>query len=338
MTSNPPLPEWPADTGVLLIAIHRSHYGELAYNMALSLHLGTPSRVPITLIADEPALSSLSEKQCEVFERIIDPDPTLYVEPDGSKNPFRLKTWLDHLTPYRQTLYLDVDGLFFTRYRDLRELFEHLSETSFHIQEEFRYDRSWVERPSQYFWGALDEIWSGYKLPDNAWYVDYNSSFFWFRATEANRRFFEHARQLYDAPRAKLKKVGAFACDEAPFSIASAQLGHYSPTPTFRPLYIQNFSEERPWSREANPFQEFATQDDFRKVIARHYFVSLPAIPPTRSVVKLYHHFARSNAKAWGDGDFFAFRVEKKLLKEWLAENPLCAENATGRAVGPDGQ
>ncbi|MEM8933557.1 MAG: hypothetical protein AAGE94_20370, partial [Acidobacteriota bacterium] len=117
MTSPPS--EWPADTGVLLIAIHRPHYGELAYNMALSLHLGTPPGVPITLIADEPALASLSAKQLEVFEEIIEPAPERYVESDGSKNPFRLKTWLDRLTPYRQTLYLDVDGVFFTRYRDL---------------------------------------------------------------------------------------------------------------------------------------------------------------------------------------------------------------------------
>ncbi|MEM8934009.1 MAG: hypothetical protein AAGE94_22650, partial [Acidobacteriota bacterium] len=215
---------------------------------------------------------------------------------------------------------------------------ERLSATDFHIQEEFRYDRSWVDRPTQYFWGALDDIWSGYELPDDAWYVDYNSSFFWFRDTEANRRFFELARQLYDTPRTELKKVGAFACDEAPFSVASAQLGHYSTMPAFRPLYMQNFSEERPWSREANPFQEFASQDDFRNVITAYYFVSLPAIPPTRSVVKLYHHFVSSNAKAAGDEDFFAFRVEKKLLKEWLAENPLDTDDATGRNSATDDQ
>ena len=103
MTSSSPPSEWSGDTGILLIAIHRPHYGELAYNMALSLHLATPPGVPITLVADEPALASLSTTQREVFERIIEPDPTLYVEPEGAKNPFRLKTWLDRLTPERTT-------------------------------------------------------------------------------------------------------------------------------------------------------------------------------------------------------------------------------------------
>ncbi len=321
---------WPESTGILLIAIHRPHYGELAYNMALSIKLAD-REASVTVVADDTALTSLSPYQRRVFDQIIEPEAGHYIEVGGIKNPFRLKTWLDHYTPYRQTLYLDVDGVFFTRYRDPRELVARFASVELHIQEEFRYDKDRAHVSNHYFWGSLAEIWQAYSFPDEAVFVDYNSSLIWFRESIANHRFFERAREVYDNPKAVLGKIGQLANDEAPFSIASAQLGHYSPIPEFRPLYLQNFSEQRPWRPDGNSFEEFTSQDDFRQVIEAHYFVSLPAIPPTRSVVKLYHHFVQNNARAAGDDDFFAFRVEKKLLKEWLDEQALAKRDV---AVG----
>lgn len=312
---------WPENLGVILISIDRPHYGELAYNMALSLRLAEPG-LPITVLADETALATLSEGQRGVFDRVVEPAPEYLVEADGAKNPFRLKTHLDQVTPYEKTLYLDADGLFFTHYHDLRQLFERLEPLDFHIQEEFRYTRERAHAPNQYFWGSLEAIWSALGLDARALYADYNSSFFWFRKNEATRRFFERAREHYAHPPVELRKIGAFGCDEVPFSMASAELAFHSPIPEYRPLYLQNFSEEHPWTPEGGTFRELRSSEEFKDIIRAHPFLSLPAIPPTRSVVKLYNHIARANAREAGDEDFFAFRVEKKLIKEWLVRHP----------------
>jgi hypothetical protein len=299
--------------GVLLIAVQRPFYGRLAYNMALSLKLDQPD-LPILLLADEPALAGLDERQCRVFDERRAPDPADYLSAAGA-NPFRLKTRMYDYTPFETTLYLDADGLFFNAYRDFDDLRRELDGCAFQIQEEFRYGSRHRGGPVQYPWADLDEAWTVHGLAEDASFVDYNSSFVWFSRSEANRRYFETVKSLYDEPRIRVHSIGGrYAPDELAFSLASATLGHESCRPDDRPIFLQCYSERHPRREGARTFPELASDDEVRDVVRQHHFLGLPAIPPTAWVIALYNHLVRLNARQAGDEEAFTYDWRKKLV------------------------
>jgi len=298
--------------GILLIAVERPFYGCLAYNMALSLKLDDPD-LPILLLADDAALSGLSPRQLGVFDRRQVPDPAHYVTERGA-NPYRLKTRMYDYSPFRTTLYLDADGLFFNAYRSFRDLRDELAGCRFQVQEEFRYDQRYRRRPVQYPWADLDELWSAYELPPEATYVDYNSSFVWFTRDAANERFFAMVKEVYEEPRVRVHDVGSFLPDELALSVASAVLGHATCRPDYRPIYLQNYSERHPRREGGRTFDELTSDREVQDVVRNHHFLGLPAIPPTASVMALYNHLAKRNAQEAGDAEAFTYDWRKKLV------------------------
>lgn len=299
--------------GVLLIAVQRPFYGRLAYNMALSLKLDQPD-LPILLLADEPALAGLDERRRRVFDELRAPDPADYLSAAGP-NPFRLKTRLYDYSPFETTLYLDADGLFFNAYRDFDDLRGELEGCAFQIQEEFRYGSRHRGAKVQYPWADLDEAWARHGLAEDVAFVDYNSSFVWFSRSEANRRYFQRVKTIYDEPRIRVHAIGGrFPPDELAFSLASAELRHESCRPDYRPIYLQCYSERHPRRETGRTFAELASDEEVRDVVRHHHFLGLPAIPPTASVIAFYNHLVELNAREAGDGEVFTYDWRKKLV------------------------
>jgi hypothetical protein len=299
-----------SETGVLLVAIERPFYGELAYNLALSLRL-SDCRVPIALVTDGKALDSLSEQQCRVFDQQITVRSSHCLD-DGVANPYLLKMHLFDITPFERTLYLDVDAVFFRGYRSFQTLLEELGESSFQIQEEFRFTKARAHGPNHYLWGDLPTIWSEFALSPDALFVEYNSSLIWFDRSEPNQRFFELAQSTYHEPRVPLETIGTFVPDEVAWSIASASLEYYGSRPLYQPIYVQNFSEVR------RRFPELRSREEYQEIVREHYLLGLPAVPPTRSVVHFYNELVRKNALESGDSRPFLFRAEEKLVRKSL--------------------
>ena len=300
----------PSETGVLLVAVERPFYGELAYNLALSLRL-SDCAVPIALVTDGKAVETLTGRQRRVFDRQIAVRAAHCLD-DGASNPYLLKMHLFDITPFERTLYLDVDAIFFRGYRSFQTLLDELGESSFQIQEEFRFTKARAHEANHYLWGDLPTIWSAYGLGSNALFVEYNSSLIWFDRSASNRRYFEAAKAIYGEPRVPLETIGTFVPDEVAWSIASASLEHYGSRPLYQPIYVQNFSEVR------RRFPELRSREEYQEIVREHYLLGLPAVPPTRSVIHFYNQLVRKNALEAGDSQPFLFRAEEKLVRESL--------------------
>jgi len=252
--------------GILLIAINTNAYGEMAYNMALSIK--AYSKIPVCLLTDNNGLSSLPDKNN--FDEIINVDLQDVLH-EGKMNPFFLKTNIYKYSPFEKTLYLDVDGFCV---RDFTGIIESLGD--FQIHEVRRYKKEDHARCSMVWTKnaglTLRDLWQAYNLPDDAVYPEYNSSFIFFRKTEKNAAYFEKVRYNYINKRSAYKDIGTFYPDEMAFNITSAEMCHYSSIPGYRPIYFT-------WEGEVN---------DLGYIQKNYYFCGMAGGYQKGKMVRLY--------------------------------------------------
>lgn len=84
-------------------------YGFMAYNMAFSIKKFNPD-LHITLFHDQNAVNELHDDWKEYFDEMISLDEELFYN-DGKLDPCKLKIGMYDLLPYKNNLYLDVDGI-----------------------------------------------------------------------------------------------------------------------------------------------------------------------------------------------------------------------------------
>lgn len=192
--------------GIILIATGHAQYGNLAYNLALSIK--SVEQVDIAVIWSDSSLSHLTEEQLKVFDYKIE-------LPVDYRTGFGVKLHLDQLTIFEKTLCFDVDMLWLGRKPS--ELFSELSGQPFTIITE---GDSNVPNPKYYFWADANEIKSEYKV-DKVYQTRSEVMYF-----EKGTKVFKKAREL--KPETKLKtvrKFGEWIPDELYFNIAMAILG-----------------------------------------------------------------------------------------------------------------
>ena len=192
--------------GIILIATGHAQYGNLAYNLALSIK--SVEQVDIAVIWSDSSLSHLTEEQLKVFDYKIE-------LPVDYRTGFGVKLHLDQLTIFEKTLCFDVDMLWLGR--NPSELFSELSGQPFTIITE---GDSNVPNPKYYFWADANEIKSEYKV-DKVYQTRSEVMYF-----EKGTKVFKKAREL--KPETKLKTVrrfGEWLPDELYFNIAMAILG-----------------------------------------------------------------------------------------------------------------
>lgn len=187
--------------GILLIATKFPQYGRLAYNLALSIK--AQENIPIAVIADEVALSHLTSIQKLVFNQIIDIK-------DGGMHT---KLHLDQLTPFSETLYLDVDMVWLNKKPS--QLFNEVKGTEFAILSEGD-----SEKPNSkyYFWADPKEIQDVFKVSK---VHQLRSEVIYFEKTKV----FKKAREVKPYKLKSIKMFGSQVPDELYFNIAVAQLG-----------------------------------------------------------------------------------------------------------------
>lgn len=95
------------DYGVLLLAVGNSLYGKFALNLALGLKKLQPD-IKIALVYNESAIYELNEAQKFFFDIKI-PCPHEYSQDGVNTCYVKPKLYLDKLTPFAKTLFLDVD-------------------------------------------------------------------------------------------------------------------------------------------------------------------------------------------------------------------------------------
>lgn len=230
---------------ILLIALHQKEYGQMAYNLAVSLKKYI--KCHITLLHDNTPLKGL---QTHVFDSLIVPDEQDYK--DGQIiNPFKLKA---NIYKYIQgdTLYLDVDMFANEKILTFVDKLEDID----------------------LFIPTVDTLhWATTDTP----HQPVNTSIMWVKKTKANEKLFNIVKELY-GQQMPHKKIGSYYPDEIPFSIALAE----TTLPKIKALYIPDgkyrFSEmiEHPFLCMAGQPIQGAVSDYDRMAKAQGLQYGLP--------------------------------------------------------------
>lgn len=209
------------EKGILLIATGHPYYGNMAYNLAVTIK--SIENIPIAVVWSDNSLSHLTGTQLSIFDQKIE-------LPDGYRTGFGVKLHLDQLTPFTHTLCLDVDMLWLGKKPS--ELFESLAGTSFTCITEGDSDKP---NPKYYFWADPNEIKDSYQVEK---VYQTRSEVIYFEKKDV----FKFARRLHPEIMLKtIRRFGEWIPDELYFNIAIAKLG--IEIPPFMPAY---------WSRLHN--------------------------------------------------------------------------------------
>jgi len=191
--------------GIIIIATSHPQYGNMAYNLAVSVKAA--EEIKIAVVKDAISLSHLTDQQKSIFD--------YQIELPADVTGFKTKLHLDLLTPFDKTLYLDAD-MVWVGYKKPSQLFKENAGKEFNILTE---GDNLKPSDSYYFWADLKEIQEQYKV-DKVYQT--RSEVIYFEKTKV----FKKAREL--KPEKKLKTIKMFGDgipDELYFNIAIASLG-----------------------------------------------------------------------------------------------------------------
>jgi len=183
------------DRGIQLLAIGAREYGQWARNMAVSIRHHNPD-VHITLVHDGKATASMDFAEQYGSRKLYDMAKVMRPEHYTRNNrlaPGFAKTHLPLYTPYKTTLYADVDGLCVS---NLDTLFAEADNKPFiaHTWGNGRAtdgDKDWGHNM---MWSTPSAVWSHFELAPQAVYPFTNSSLMLY--TEKGASVLHIAREL----------------------------------------------------------------------------------------------------------------------------------------------
>lgn len=220
--------------GVVLIAGGHRNYGRMAMNCCMSIKAGSPD-TNVTLLRHGDAGNHIALPG--LFDRIIDlPEDVV------SGSYLRPKVFLDRLSPYDETIFIDADVLFFV-VKDIQNLFEELKDVEFTVgcRDGFLLSQSksrmqWLEKEdlAQYFDG-------------DPMVYNLSSEFMYFKKTEDVTELFDMARYYFDHPPQNHKRFAGGVPDELPFQMAISVCNKLKPHRVpFLPFFWYPFVKRNP--------------------------------------------------------------------------------------------
>lgn len=208
--------------GILLIALGHPQYGNMAANAAASIRMADKD-VPIHLVYHGNSISHLTPQHKALFTSMaVCPDK--YITHNGQRNYLRAKTCMYALSPFTETLFLDVDLLWFGN-KSITGLMQQLSAVDFTMQCRGYYDYTTGTQHGNYtHWCDVAAAQQTYSLTGNIYQL--SSEVVWFRKTKQMQKYFALVRKIFDNPGVPLSLpfMGGVA-DELAFNIAACIMG-----------------------------------------------------------------------------------------------------------------
>lgn len=224
------------DKGILLIALGHPNYGRYATNLCASIKVADAS-MPVAVIVDSTSLSHSFQTEKNLFDKII-LCPEEAMNYNGKKSYVKPKLWADLLTPFKETIFMDVDVAWIPK-RSPKELFEQLKGCDFQIKNNGYYDVVSGLRVDSgiYTYNANpEEMAKHFKI--KSFIPQCQGEFFYFKKNATTRKLFKKARNVFD--NSTLKTTGTFAGidmnDEFAFNVAIAHFGFKMQMP-YNPIY-----------------------------------------------------------------------------------------------------
>ena len=211
--------------GIVFIALGSPQYGRMAANAAASIRF-SDKEIKIHLVYTPGAITHLSEQHKALFSS-MEECPQKYITKKGKQEYIKAKTCIYDLSPFDETIMLDVDLVIFGG-RSMSKLFDELSaQCDFTMQNRGFADLSKEQLDESYcMWCNIKEVKEAYELTDSRFYM-LASEFVYFKRTDENKKFFNLVRQIYDKPKVNGLKFDSGLPDELAFDIAAAVLKKY---------------------------------------------------------------------------------------------------------------
>lgn len=257
--------------GIILLALGSQFYGDMAFNLLLSIKNVSPN-IPVKLWWSGNAICNIPTDRLARFDQ-HEMLPDYIINHEGKTKYFRAKTFLYDLSPFDNTLYLDVDGLWL--HKPVEEIFTMLKDVDFTIAnrggEEIKDHTKWL-------WGHPKEFKEKY----GSWLPNYHSEFVWFKKSERAQKYFDVVKEVYDNPPIASKPFAGGLADEYAYVIASVVTGIQPHKVPFIPTYWQFVDRKR--------------GTGMKYITENHYYYSMGGNVHSSRMKMDYDRIAMSNA------------------------------------------
>jgi len=227
------------NTGVIILALGNPYYGECAANLAMSLK-ATDSSLPIHLVYHGKALNHIQDR-LHFFDTKQEAPQETYMK-RGFTRYFKVKTFIYDLSPFENTVYLDVDMIWLNR--PLMELvLNELQDVAFTIQNRGRFDLKNGQKV-KYFWAKYEDVRKQYENYSNSFLYNLHSEFIWFKKSEENKKYFDRVKEIYDNPPIHPEIFAGDVADELCYGLATIELNKHPHKVPFVPVYWQQLDKD----------------------------------------------------------------------------------------------
>jgi hypothetical protein len=255
--------------GILLIALGAPEYGYMAANLAASIRYGDPD-IPIHLVHTERSVSHLTDAHRALFtsfsewpveyytrgtkgeERGAMPVSQSHVpRPSPPIEYIKVKTHIYDLTPYEETLFLDVD-MYILPTTHLSAVMSQLSCVCHYTIENRGYaDLGLPDHqldPQYSTWVNILDVKKHYKTVGRFYHL--HSEFIFFKKNEKNKKFFDMVREVYDTRPVPWTVFDGAVPDEYAYDIATCITGHYPHQDQYIAIYWHGMDGRKDWNKE----------------------------------------------------------------------------------------
>ena len=279
--------------GILLIAVGNPYYGRLAYNLCISIKAS--ENIPMALVYDDSAISHLSDEKRLFFDHLIK-CPLEYKLQKGKNEWLKPKTFINELTPFKETIYLDCD-MVWNPYKKPSEIFDRFAQSDFQIANR-GYSKEVSGMAGFSLWADIAEIKQVHGISQ---YMDVSSEFIYFKSNAATKKIFTKAQKIFETDKVSYRTFAGGKPDEPSFAIAIEQLNVPCETP-FYPSFWHYHNVKRRVSRT--------------EIVNNYYLISMGGAHLTTEMKQMYHDFTQSCFNKLGIGSPFPIESKSKILAE----------------------
>lgn len=189
----------------------------------MSIKAYEPS-IKLCLVHDNKATAHLTKDELSLFDSFKIADPADYTI-NGQTQYQRLKLCLDKYTPFENTLYIDVDTLWFPK-KKVSDLIEHLSGFDFYIGKnaEHKSGDKKVAVNGYTYWEDPEKIAQYFKLKNPL--PQTISGVFWFKQCAFTKALFARSLVIYGDKFAPCAKWANGKPDEYCFNVALSEMNY----------------------------------------------------------------------------------------------------------------
>lgn len=224
-----------SDRGVTILVLGHAYWGRWAYNLAMSLKYTCPE-IKISLLYSGDGINQIVDKS--LFDKIIKV-PSKYYLTDGRLLYLKVKTALNKLSPYKETIALDADMIWLPK-KSIMSLFNELQSVDFTMA-----NRSWMALESESLtdefgvWASPKHIKEVFKFKEGRFY-NLSSEMIYFKKTKEVNKLFADAFKLFDSEVTLTRFFNGGMPDELPFTISMIKNKIYPHKDNYKPFYWES--------------------------------------------------------------------------------------------------